>query len=268
MGARRRGWRLSGLTVAVLCAVAGPLAAHDFWIEPSTYRPAPGQLVALHHRVGASFLGDPVPRDESLLVRFVAVGPQGEAPVPGAAGVDPAGLARAPENGTLVAAYVSRGTVVELDAAKLALYAAQEGVGSQLPAGWEKRATLRDRFSRSVKSLLVVRGSTTAGYDRVVGLPLELVPLADPAALGSGGTLPMRLLLSGRPAPGIQVTALPRLDPTRTVSARTDADGRVALALPRGGEWLVKAVKILPPSDGQSDVDSLWTSLTFTTEAP
>jgi hypothetical protein len=245
-----------------------PLAAHDFWIEPSTYRPAPGQLIALHQRVGASFLGDPVPRDESLLVRFAAVGPNGETPVPGAAGVDPAGLTRAPDGGTLVVAYESRGTVVELDSAKLALYAEQEGVGSQLPAGWEKRTALRDRFARSVKSLLVVRGGTTAGYDRVVGLPLEIVPLADPAALVDGGTLPVRLLFEGRPAAGIQVTALPRLDPTKTVSARTGADGRVALALPRGGEWLVKAVKILPPHDAGSDVDSLWASLTFTTGAP
>jgi uncharacterized GH25 family protein len=249
--------------LALLAAV--PARGHDFWIEPSTYRPAPGQLVTLRHRVGQSFLGDPVPRDPELLLRFVTVGSDGEQRVPGVDGVDPAGLARAPEQGTLVVGYESRGSLVELDAGKLALYADQEGVGRQLPAGWQSRTIMKDRFARSVKSLLVPAGASSAGFDRVIGLPLELVPLADPASLVAGGPLPLRLLWKGRPAVNMQVTALSRLDPAHPIAARTGGDGRVELVLPRGGEWLVKAVKILPASDRTVDFESVWSSLTFRT---
>lgn len=259
---------LALLAAAVAAVVAAPALAHDFWIEPSTYRPEPAQRVTLRLRVGTSFLGDPVPRDPALLVRFVAVGSDGEEPVPGVAGVDPAGIAQAPASGTLVVAYQSRGSLVELTAEKVARYAEEEGIAAQLPSGWQRRPLLRDRFSRSVKSLLVVRGGGTAGYDRVVGLPLELVPLADPAALGAGGALPVRLLWQGKPSAGIQVMALSRTDPRQPLAARTDAAGRVTLQLPRGGEWLVKAVKILPASGAEVDFESVWASLTFMTEQP
>jgi uncharacterized GH25 family protein len=248
--------------------VPAAASAHDFWIEPSTYRPAPLQRVTLRHRVGAHFLGDPVPRDEGLLVRFAAIADDGERRVPGVHGRDPAGLAQAPQTGTLVVAYESRGSVAELTPDKLALYAEEEGVASQLPAGWQGKAVMRDRFSRSVKSLLVVQDGGSAGFDRVAGLPLELVPLADPATLAAGGTLPLRLLWQGKPVAGIQVAALSRLDPAKPLLARTDGEGRVAFTLPRTGEWLVKAVKIVPAKDAAVDFESVWTSLTFVAGEP
>src|SRR5688572_28382377 len=184
-------------------AVVSPVAAHDFWIEPSTYRPEPLQRMTLRHRVGDHFLGDPVPRDEGLLVRFTTLGGDGEKRVPGVHGVDPAGIAQAPETGTLVVAYQSRGSVAELPPDKMARYAEEEGIAAQLPAGWQRKPLLRDSFARSVKSLLVVRGRSSAGFDRVAGLPLELVPLVDPARLAAGGALPVRLLWQGKPVAGI-----------------------------------------------------------------
>jgi len=209
-----------------------------------------------------------VPRDEGLLVRFATVGGDGEKRVPGVHGVDPAGLAQAPERGTLVVAYESRGSVAELTPDKMARYAEEEGVSSQLPAGWRGKPLLRDRFARSVKSLLVVRGGGSAGFDRVAGLPLELVPLVDPATLGPGGELSLRLLWQGKPVPGVQVAALSRLDPAKALVGRTDGAGRVTFRLPRSGEWLVKAVKILPAGDAAADFASVWTSLTFVAGEP
>ena len=260
---------LQPLSLAALCAALAPgvAAAHDFWIEPSTYRPEPLQRVTLRHRVGTHFLGDPVPRDEDLLVRFATLSRNGELRVPGVHGMDPAGIAQAPESGTLVVAYESRGSLAELTPEKMARYAEEEGVAAQLPAGWQGKPLLRDRFARSVKSLLVVRGGGSAGFDRVAGLPFELVPLADPAALAAGGALPVRLLWQGKPMPDIQVAALSRLDPAKPLVARTDADGRVSFTLPRTGEWLVKAVKILPGGDG-ADFASVWASLTFVAGEP
>lgn len=255
--------------VLLAAPLAAPASAHDFWIEPSTYRPEPLQRVTLRHRVGTHFLGDPVPRDEDLLVRFVSLSRNGELRVPGVHGMDPAGIAQAPESGTLVVAYESRGSVAELTPDKMARYVEDEGVASQLPAGWQGKPLLRDRFARSVKSLLVVRGGGSAGFDRVAGLPLELVPLADPAALAAGGALPVRLLWQGKPMPDVQVAALSRLDPSKPLVARTDADGRVTFTLPRTGEWLVKAVKILPAAAGDgADFASVWASLTFVAGEP
>ena len=262
-----RGSVLAAIAMSLLLG-AGAASAHDFWIEPSTYRPAPSQRLTLRLRVGNHFLGDPVQRDETLLVRFATLDGEGERRAPGVHGMDPAGIAQAPGAGTLVVAYESRGSVAELTPEKLALYAQEEGVAAQLPAGWQGKALARDRFSRSVKSLLVVRGGGSAGFDRVAGLPLELVPLADPATLAAGGTLPLRLLWQGKPVAGIQVAALSRLDPAKALVARSDGEGRVAFQLPRTGEWLIKAVKIVPAGDAAVDFASVWTSLTFVAGEP
>jgi uncharacterized GH25 family protein len=260
--------RCSLFVALALVLTAARCAAHDFWIEPSTYRPQPLQRLAVRHRVGNHFLGDLVPRDETLLVRFVAVASDGEHPVPGLHGRDPAGIAQAPESGAFVVAYQSSGSVAEMDAAKMATYVKEEGVGDQVPAGSQSKALVRDRFTRSVKSLLQVRGTSSAGFDRVVGLPLELVPLVDPATLGGGGALTVRLLFEGKPIAGIQVAALSRLDPSKPLVARSDADGRVTFALARGGEWLIKAVKIVPAGGPDADFGSVWATLTFVAGEP
>src|SRR6185503_4821655 len=138
-----QGKARSSSLFAALSILAAPALAHDFWIEPSTYRPQPLQRFAVRLRVGNDFLGDPVPRDEALLVRFVAAGSDGERPVAGVHGRDPAGIAQAPTGGTFVMAYESRGSVAELTPDKMALYAEQEGVASQLPAGWQSRRLVR-----------------------------------------------------------------------------------------------------------------------------
>ena len=71
----------AGLLLWLLTAPA--LLAHNFWIETSTFTPLPGQRLSVRLRVGQELQGDPVPRDPSLMKRFVAVGPSGETPVPG-----------------------------------------------------------------------------------------------------------------------------------------------------------------------------------------
>ncbi len=53
--------RSLAFAAAVLMATARA-QAHDFWIEPSTFHPAPGAMVSVGLRVGQNFIGDPVPR--------------------------------------------------------------------------------------------------------------------------------------------------------------------------------------------------------------
>src|SRR4051812_26187672 len=76
------------LTVALALALAGaaPSAAHDFWIVPSSSRPAAGGPLAVRLKVGERLVGDPVPRDPAQIERFALVGPGGEAPIQAPAG--------------------------------------------------------------------------------------------------------------------------------------------------------------------------------------
>ena len=72
----------------------------------------------------------------------------------------------------------------------------------------------------------------------------------------------LRLLFEGKPLAGALVTAIDREGIRLT--ARSDAHGRVAIALPKPGVWLVKSVWMVPaPAGSDVDWESLWASLTF-----
>jgi uncharacterized GH25 family protein len=258
------------IALTALLLEAGALRAHDFWIDPSSFRPAPGQRLVVRLRVGQHFRGDPVPRDPSLLQRFALVGPGGgETPVPGVPNAEPAGIAALAQPGLALIAYASGRSPMELDGAKFETYLAEEGLESVSAARAKKGQTgaaVKEVFSRCAKSFLAVGGTSGPGYDRVLGLTLELVPEKDPSSLPPGGDLPVRLLYRGKPLAGALVAALPRDQPAAKVAARTDAAGRARLRLDRPGVWLVKAVHMIPaPAGTGADWESFWASLTFET---
>jgi hypothetical protein len=112
--------RSSSVALAGLLGVLAASAAsgHDFWIEPSTFRPAVGSQLAIALRVGQDFRGDPVPRNSQLVSRFALVSASGERPIRGFDGVDPAGLVTVTEPGLLWIAYRSGRTPLTLEADK------------------------------------------------------------------------------------------------------------------------------------------------------
>lgn len=254
------------LALIVLGFLAVPAVAHDFWIEPSSFRPAAGQRVAVRLRVGEDLQGDPVPRDPARIERFAEIGPAGEAAVRGVAGMDPAGWAMPAGPGLHWLVYDSRHASLELAGLKFDTYLGEEGLERirELRHGsgesTAKEGPVKEIFSRCAKSLLRV-GEGSSGYDRVLGLELELVPEKDPYTLKPGEALPVRLLYRGKPLDGALVVAL--ASPDDKVSARTSG-GRVSLVLDRPGPWLVKAVHMVPaPAGSGADWESLWASLTF-----
>ena len=81
--------------------VAMPLAAHDLWIEPTTFFPTVGQVVGAKLRVGQDLLGDPVPRSSALINELIAVDGTSRRALIGREGADPAGLANGTHTGQL-----------------------------------------------------------------------------------------------------------------------------------------------------------------------
>lgn len=270
---RRRTAILVRFALLALLIPASASWAHDFWIDPSSFQPQPGQRVTVRLRVGQHFRGDPVPRDLSLMQRFAVIAPGGnETPVPGVPGAEPAGFATMTAPGLSLIAYASGRSPVSLDGAKFETYLAEEGL--EAISAWRARkgqsaAPVKEVFSRYAKTFLDVGGKGGAGFDRVLGLALELIPEKDPTGLLPGAELPVRLLYRGKPLAGVLVTALPHDKPDTRVTARTDAAGRARLRLVQPGEWLVKAVHMIPaPADAGADWESFWASLTFETAKP
>src|SRR5262245_46419265 len=124
---RRRFHPRAFLEALAACLLAAPASAHDFCIEPSTFRPAVGAELGVALRVGQDVRGDPVPRNSRLITRFALVSSLTETPIPGFEGAEPAGIVHVTEPGVLWVAYRSGRTAVTLEAEKFEKYLAEEG---------------------------------------------------------------------------------------------------------------------------------------------
>ena len=260
--------RLKVLVVAAIALTGAPLAAHDMWIEPTTFSPETGKIIGLKLRVGQDLLGDPLAYDPALINQFVFEDATGrKAVVGGRSGADPAGLLRVATPGLVVVGYHSNPSAVELTPEKFNQYLKEEGldaVAALRARRNETGAKAREIFSRCAKSLVLSGPTSGTQADRPLGFTLELVAERNPYAIADGQDLPFRLTYENRPLPGALVVAINRLNPTEKLTARTDKDGRVRFKLKQGGMWLVKAVHMVPaPAGANADWRSYWASLTF-----
>lgn len=251
----------------VLACAASPASGHDFWIEPSTYRPRLGQPVGVALRAGDHFQGRPVPRNAERIVKFVSVGPESEKPIPGRDGSDPAGLVRFVRPGTHVLAYRSNRAFTEMEAVKFERYLEEKGLDKVI----ERRKQLgpsdtktREAFSRCSKSLVRVGEPTGEDGDRSIGLTMEIIAESNPYEMAAGSELAFRLAYEGEPLQGALVTAMRRGAGDRTLSARTDPEGRVRFVLGEAGTWLIASVHMIEAPKGvDAEWESFWASLTF-----
>jgi hypothetical protein len=161
-------------------------AAHDFWVEPTTFFTNAGQVVPVRLRVGQDLLGDPVPRDPAAIEQFILADGETRVPIAGRDGVDPAGLLKVESSGLLVLGYRSRPSVVVLPADKFNQYLSEEGLEAVAAARTgrnQSAAEGRELFSRAAKSLVLSGAAKRSERDRPLGFRLELVAEENPYSL-------------------------------------------------------------------------------------
>jgi Domain of unknown function (DUF4198) len=267
----RAAWRIA---LSAMLAIAGaPLAAHDFWIEPTSFHPEGGSVVGIGLRVGQNFVGDPVRRSSGLVEEFVVKEGERATPIAGAEGSDPAGFFIADGRETAVVAYRSTPAFIELPAGRFEDYLRLEGLDAVIAArraGGQGAKPGLEYFTRYAKALLTGTSGSSA-VSRPIGFELEIVPDADPTV--GPGRFSGAVLYRGSPLAGALVTALPAANPAARSAVRTDARGRFTFSALKPGVWLIKSVHMVEAgwlSRWFSHVDwqSAWASLTFEVPRP
>lgn len=264
------------LILATALLLSSAATAHEYWLLPDRFAAAPGEPVAIAHRVGTGWPGETLPRDPARVVRFGLVDARGERPIEGDAGADPAGSIALRRPGVALAVYRSRTSSVRLEPALFESYLRDEGLDRIVAYRAEHGASQQpglEIFSRNAKAMIVGTGATRAGdaqvWRRPVGLTLELVPESDPRRPSIEGPFTVRLLFRGKPLQGALVKAFPKDGNERRLAARTDAQGRARFALAEPGVWLINAVHMIDaPAASGARWESLWSSLTFERSAP
>ena len=260
----------TALTAALAALIAGPLLAHEFWIDPVEPQVDPGGTLQADIRVGENFAGSAYAFLPPNFERFDLVMGEEVIAVEGRPGDRPALNMPAPGEGLVVVVHETRAYDLTYDGFerfksflehKDALWALERAEA----LGLDPEA-VQEVYIRYGKSLMAVGDGE--GSDREVGLLTEVVAEANPYTDDLSAGLPVRVLYEGAPRADAQVELWARApDDSVTVEKyRTDAEGRVTLPMEAGMDYLVDAVvyrEVEPASEDGAHFESLWASLTF-----
>ena len=276
--ARRRPLVVLAAGVALLLT-ASVLDAHDFWLVPNAFAIAPGDNLVVRGQTSSRFPTSEaaVPPERVADARVIEAG--GTTPIRDLA-VDERSLRlsyRPTAAGQAMVAVTTRPRNVRESAESFRRYLELEGVPELVERyrseGRLPTDSVTRRYTKYAKTLVEVGRGGGRVYDRTAGHPLEFVPLSDPSTLRAGDSFAVRLLLRGRPLPGIRVHAsgVPAgmndeqaAAQARESTATTGADGVARFELPVAGLWNVRTLHIVPADAGTgADWDAHWASMVF-----
>jgi uncharacterized GH25 family protein len=135
------------------------------------------------------------------------------------------------------------------------------------------------RDIKSAKTVFLVSASLdkvsekNPGFDRVLGRPLELVPVSNPVTpMGPGSDITVQLLYKGKPLPNTKVSFIPRgATLTGTIDSRyekmTDAKGQVKFTPDDANVYLL-AAHVHEPKETGKGYESVNYSATLTLFVP
>ena len=256
-----------------LALLPAPLAAHEFWIEPTDYTVAPDGMIEGFIVNGQDFGGIEVSYFPQRIARFDLILGDVVAPVVARTGDSPA-LNMAPlGEGLHVAVYQSSGDVVTYDNyAVFARFVEHKDFPGRIHRQHRDRAlpedTFKEAYTRYVKSLIAVGDG--AGADRQVGLETELVALTNPYTDDLSGGFRVQAFYQQEPRPDAQIELFDKAPDGAVVVTyyRTDAEGIATLPVTPGHSYLVDAVVLRIPAPDLAEAtgavwESLWAQLTF-----
>ena len=251
---------------ALLLLAPVPAAAHDLWLVP----PEKADKAATVRAVSGSVFpkGDTAP-DPAKFARMLVVRPDGTEAKPQSAGIDgDAGLLRfdAAAPGIYAVAVQTTPKLITLEPAAFNEYLVTDGM-PHIYRLRMKEGTLdkpgKERYSKSPKALVRVGDGKAGDPTKPLGLPLEIVPLANPFDVKPGGALKVRVLFREKPLAGAHLGwSHPGGDDLPDGTVRTDDKGDALVPVAKAGLMTLRLTHMTRPKADDYEWESFWTTLT------
>lgn len=256
-------------TLALLCLLAaGTANAHDTWLLSRTVAPESGNWT-FDLTSGMAF-----PTLESAIaVDRVAVAHYRSAEntqdiAPGiSSGHSLVFQTNAGKPGTGTAWVSLKPRQLELEASKIGEYLDEIGASAALRATVKQQAGRRWRevytkHAKTFTSSTASQATTDRSWSQPTQQTLEIVPDVNPAQLKAGDTLKVHVLKHGKPFAGFVVGIVGEKN-TSISFQTTDANGRVAFAIPGQGRWMLRGTDLRAAAKPDIEWESDFTTLTF-----
>jgi uncharacterized GH25 family protein len=246
---------------------------HDYWLVPEKFSLAPEESVKIHLYYGdglkvedeSPFQKERTPRLEQVsaegAVNLIATSIDGQKPFANLSFAKP---------GSYVLAMDRNAQNIVLKGPEFTKYLKEEGL-SDILTRRNPKAPGRERYLRSIKTLIQVG-------ERITDIPLkpnsqrlEILPLQNPLRLKLGYVLVVQVIFDGFPLMNRQIQAY-HLENGKlaTQTKRTDGQGKASFRLDQPGSWLIRTVHMRSCKQNCRDIDweSFWSSLSFEIAAP
>jgi ketosteroid isomerase-like protein len=263
----------------LLLGVTTLLHAHDFWLVPNAFRVPVGADVVVLGQTSSRFPTSEAAVSPDRVADARLLDATGDEPIRDLA-VDGASLRirhRPASAGQRIVALTLQPRQVRESAEGFRRYLVLEGAPEALERyereGLLPADSITRRYTKYAKAVVEVGEGGPRSYARTAGHPAEFVPLADPARLSAGDTLPVRLLYRGAPLGGVHVHAGSVPGPAgtaeeRAVTLTTEPDGVARVPIDGPGLWNVRALHVVPSDPGSgADWDTHWVTLVFGVDA-
>jgi len=257
--------------VFILFLVTTQAHAHELWINPQDYQPAPGQRIVAHISNGEHFAGNHLVYLPRSFDRFEIITDAARTPVTSRLGDQPALNQPTQGDGLHIVAYQSTVESLDYDTfEKFASFAETKGysdIAARHAARGLKKSRLKEVYTRFSKSLIGV--GTARGADQRLGLETELVGLENPYTDLTPDGVAVQLFYRDAPRAHAQIELFDQA-PDGTVHLtlhQTDAAGRAVLPVTPGHTYMANAVVLRAPAPRHAGRraawESLWANLTF-----
>ena len=264
--------RRSDRLVACLALAASSAAvAHDSWLVASRNAAGADETTRLVFISAEVFPVAEAATEPDRVARWVVVNDGRVADVKpyGIEGNELAAHVRFTDPGANVVAVALRARFIEIDPDHFEHYLADEQASAALTMyrrREDKTLPGREYYTKHGKTFIEVGGdSTDTSYRQPVGHAIEIVPLSNPCRWNAGDEVLVRVLLEGKPAPGLRVSTGHEGLPEHTYVQHvwTDDDGVARLELTRPGHWFARTHVIRPVELPDAEWESFWGSITF-----
>lgn len=243
--------------------------AHEFWMQPRTFRYAPGETAILNFMVGENFVGEYWNLKKNRVIRLDHFTRQDSKSLLNEVNEETGRhlAVKLSTAGTHLVVMQSTSAFLELEAEAFNDYLKEDGLDNVLDH--RKRTHTLDKpsrefYARCAKVLLQAGTTTDDTYRKVTGQPLEIIPVQNPYALNQGDEMSFRVLFEGKPSPFTLVKVWNRKNNNTILqNIYTQKDGVITTRLGNTGSWMVSCVKLVPSKEEGADWQSYWASLIF-----
>jgi|SRR5688572_2269654 len=129
----------------------------------------------------------------------------------------------------------------------------------------ELEMNVRERYSKHVKTLFQAGSSQSENFKKVLGYPVEIVPMNNPFKLKRGDRFEFQCLKDGKPLAD-QFVMTGYDDGTNHRAGenfRTNKKGIARVSLTSPGKWYVKFIQMNRLNDPNLNYESKWATFTF-----